>query len=345
MGGFMTHSDHNGIEVTLWIIRWQDALARLLHSGLLASVAMFYLPIMVAACAMQVWCAHGVFSRGVLLALLWVAGAPFLIHRALHLIDEFLIAHKHVFKDQEEWQALRQRELARFQSSRYLLFGVPWATAGSLVVTFSKYGSCHIGLRVWSLVSFALLFLLSSMGFYGVYVLITLIHNVCNAELVFNPFHPDRFGGMASLGGFAVKGSLFFSSGALVLPLALEIMESLSSDSSLLSMVTYLLSGVFVAVMIASFIAPILEIKGMVDPQKEQLILDSRRRLEVMISEFQQQSELDAKKGVEILMYYYLTHSKLAEIKDYPWDPKVLLEFGASFIIPVGIALMELYAR
>jgi hypothetical protein len=49
------------------------------------------------------------------------------------------------------------------------------------------------------------------------------------------------------------------------------------------------------------------------------------------------------KKGIEIAMHYYFTYSKLLEIKNYPFDSRVLLEFALSFIIPVGVAILQIF--
>ena len=292
---------------------------------------------MIAGYIFQVKYGYGIFSRGVLIALLWIAIVPLLIQNALKLVITFFYTHKHVFRNQGEWETLRNNEIKRIQSSRYLLFGLPWGIITSAVILYSIYNNAPFPIQFWAGISFFILFFISSIGFYGVYVLITMMHNICTADILFNPFHPDKFGGISDFGRFSVKVSLYFSSGALVFPLAFEIIANISNGSNFAAIAIYCLAGFFAFTLFASFLIPILQIKKFVDPEKERIILNSRDKLEKMIAELKKSKDLDIKQGVEILIYYYFNHSKLLEIKDYPWDFRILLEFSLSFIIPIGV--------
>ncbi len=341
----MLKNEDNRKEVTLWIIRWQNFLSRLFHSKLLASVFTFYVPIIITGYIFQVKYGYKIFSRGVFIALLWIAFAPLLIQNVLKLINTFFYTHKHIFRNQGELETLRNNEIKRIQSSRYLLFGLPWGIIISAVILYSSYNDAPFLIQFWAGISFFILFFVSSIGFYGIYVLITMMRNICAADILFNPFHPDKFGGISDFGRFAVKGALYFSSGALVFPLAFEIIANISNGSNFLTIAIYCLAGFFTSMMFASFLIPILQIKKFVDPKKEHIILDSRDKLDKMIAEFKKGKDLDIKQGVEILMYYYFNHSKLLEIKDYPWDFRVLIEFGLSFFIPIGVAILQIFFR
>jgi len=330
------------LEPKLWIIKWQAFLSKPLHSDLLASMFMFYLPIMITGCLFQAQYQYRIFSNGVLLALLWIAIAPLLIHDALKSISSFFTEHKHVFRNPEEWSTLHAHEIERFQSSRYMLFGLPWAIATSVAVLYSIFRTAPLPIQVWAAVSFFLLFFLSSIGFYGVYVLITLFQNVCAADVLFDPFHPDKFGGISDFGRFAVRGTLYFSSGALVFPLAFEAIAAVSNGSDPLLMGIYFLVGFFIFALFACFLIPVFQIKKLVDPEKDRIIVASWAELNRMIAAFREKDTLDLKQGADILLYYYFHHMKLLEIKDYPWDFRVLLEFGLSFAVPIGVAILQI---
>lgn len=341
----MLKNEANIEEMTLWIIKWQIFLSRLFHSKLLASAFIFYIPIMITGYILQVKYDYEIFSRGVLIALLWIAIAPLLIQNALNLINTFFYTNKHVFQNQEEFETLRNNEIKRFQSSRYLLFGLLWSIMISVVILYSTYSNAPFLIQFWAFISFFILFFVSSIGFYGVYVLITMMRNICAADILFNPFHPDKFGGISDFGRYTVKGSIYFSSGALVFPLAFEIVANICNESNFVTIVIWYLVGIFILTMFASFLIPLLQIKKFTDVKRRHIILNSRDKLNKMVTEFNRNKNLDIKQGIEITMYYYFDYKELLEMKRYPWDSKILIEFSLSFIIPIGVVILQLFFR
>ena len=169
-----------------------------------------------------------------------------------------------------------------------------------------------------------------------------MIKRVFSCDIIFDPFHPDKFGGVANTGRFIVRIVLIFSSGALVFPLVWELIRETTGTAIFLNILVYCLTGVFLLTLIACFFIPVYQIKRFVDPKKQRILLDSRSELERMIIEFKENENLDIKQIVEIFMYYNFNHAKLSEMKDYPWDLRVLIEFGLSFIIPIGITVLKL---
>lgn len=329
-------------KATLWIIRLQNKLSYIFHSRILSSLMIFYVPLMISGFLLGKILKYSIFTRGVLISLLWIGIAPYLIQSAFKLVVKFFYDYKDVFKSKDEWNNHFNFEVERLQSSKYLIFGIPWSIITSTIVLLTNYMNAPFLIKVWVFISFFMLFFLSAIGFYGVYIIITLIKNICRLNIIFNPFHPDKFGGFANVGRFSVKGSLYFSSGALVFPLVIETMSKYSNGSSILNIAIYILSAIFIVTMMSSFILPILEIKKFVDTKKEITILKSWSKMEGLIKEFDEKSEFNIKDASNILLHYYFHHSKLLQVKDYPYDFKVLVEFGFSFIIPIGIAIFEL---
>lgn len=128
-------------ELILWIIRWQDFLSKCFRSKILASISMFYIPIMAAGFILEEKYDYRILSYGVVVSLLWVAIAPFLIQSALDYVYNFFHRHKELFRRQEDWEAFLGAETRRLQSSKYLFFGLPWATVTSGVVVFYAFDS------------------------------------------------------------------------------------------------------------------------------------------------------------------------------------------------------------
>lgn len=341
----LQQSDARQADVTLWIIRWQMATARVLHSRFLASIVIFYIPIMLGGVVLRHLCDYEVFTRGVAISLLWIAIAPFLIQDALRMVREFFDFHKHLFKDDSQWTRLKSVEIAQLQSPRYLIFGIPGAIGAAAIVLFIAYPTAPFPVQVWVAVSFFMLFFLSSMGFCGVFVLATLVRRLCESDIVFRPYHPDQFGGMADVGRFAVRGALYFSSGALVLPLAFELADDIGGGSGLLGFCLYGLTGIFVAAVISGFAAPMACIKAFASAEKERAILDSRECLDQLIDDFSESDNMEIGKALRVGVHYYMRHRDLLKLKDYPYDMRVILELTLSVAIPIGIALLDLFSR
>ena len=98
---------------------------------------------------------------------------------------------------------------------------------------------------------------------------------------------------------------------------------------------------VAVAVILAAFLLPIQEIQRFVGPTKDALILKSRQELDETLTRFRATEPMDMKLAVDVFAKYYLEHKELNELKDYPFDLKVIMELVASLIIPVAIAALE----
>jgi len=297
---------------------------------------------MVSGYLLQQYYEYEIFTYGIVLSLFWIAIAPFLIQHAFDHVKKFFLNHKHIFINESDWQNLYFNELRRIQSNKFLFLGIPWGIIASILLFLLKFQEAHFLIQLWGFVSFFTLFFVSSIGFYGVFVLISMMKNIRAVPIDFNPFHPDKFGGISDFGSFSVKGALYFSSGALVFPLVFEIANDLSNGTDILLVLLYILSAMFLIVMISSFLLPVLEVKNLADSEKQKVILESRRKLDSLINDYSELSELNPKKIIEIGMHYYFRHLKLLEVKDYPWDFRVLFEFSLSFLIPIAIAIMQI---
>lgn len=330
-------------EVSLFILAWQKKLTTLFKSRLVASVLMFYLPIKAAGFLLQITYDYKIFSMGIMISLLWLALAPMIIQIAWQQVNAFFQNNRELFKNKKEWRAIYENEIRRIQQLNYLPLRFLWSAAACLIIVFTSFFDAPNLIKLWCGISYFILFFCSTVGFYGVYVLINIFRKIFSAEIIFKPFHPDRFGGVSELSRFSVKISIYFSSGALVFPLIFEIIAELGEHNYLPGFFVYLLTGIFLITLFASFLFPIMQIKSYVDSKKEKIILESRRKLDKKIENFEQKENLNLKQGTEIFMYYYFTHQKLLQMKDYPWDVRTLLEFSLSFVIPIFIASLELF--
>ncbi|RZB29129.1 MAG: hypothetical protein AEth_01461 [Candidatus Argoarchaeum ethanivorans] len=128
----------------------------------------------------------------------------------------------------------------------------------------------------------------------------------------------------------------------MVFPLSYEAIYHIN-DGDFFSNVVYLISAFYLVAIIASFLIPISKINKFVDNKKEYLILESWNKLNNMMNEFKESKDLNMKKGIDISMHYFFYHSKLLNMKNYPWDIRVLMEFSLSFILPIAVLVLKTY--
>jgi hypothetical protein len=254
----------------------------------------------------------------------------------------FFNKNKNIFRSNEEWEALKESEIKYIQSSRYLVFGVPFAIITSLIILYTIFINAPLIIKLWAIITFFLLFLISSIGFQGIYNISGIINKVCDCDLIFNPYHPDKFGGLSEFGSFAARQSLHFSSGAFMFPLVFDVVNNINKLPTSFKLIPYILVISYIICLFMTFLLPIMKIKDFAAMKKEHVILESREQLDRMINDFHENADLNIKKGLDILIHYNLNYLKLHELKDYPWDFQTLLQFSLSFAVPIGVTLIQI---
>lgn len=329
----------------LWIIRWQDSLSSLLRWRLLASILLFYIPALASGLLLEWVLKERFITRGVHIALAWLALGPFILREAFRVMSSFLDRHKDIFPSEAEWREFAETEMAKLHSARYLVFGIPWTIAVVAVLLLSLFPTASIPAKAWAATVMSILFLLCSIGFHGIHVMITMIPRICSAGIRFQPYHPDRFGGMAAFGTFALKLAVMFSSGCLFFPLVFEALQRSSGAANLIGLAVYVLAGAFVCTMIAAFVLPVLAIKRFADREKERILIACRAELDRLAAKFNEGDSLDLKALLQIAIHYHLNYAKLQQLKTYPYDYRTVLQFLFATILPVGMVILERFVR
>jgi hypothetical protein len=336
-------ANNDELKIKLWILRLFLSLDKLTHSKIVTSIIMFFLPIVCIGYYLQVKYQFHIFTYGVTIALSWTAVAPLLIYSALHTIHEFLNSHKEIFQIEDEWKEVYRFGTDNIQSKKHVLFGIPWAISTSTVIYLIKFTSAPIPIQIWAVTSYFILFFISSIGFYGIFYIISLIKKICASQIYFNPGHPDNFGGISSFGGLAVKGTLYFSSGAMVFPLVFELLQAKAELNIIIW--GYASFAMFLLTLILSFLFPIFDIKKFADDQKEKIVLRSWDKLSSMVNSHMNRQGNDLKSTLDIAVYYFIQHLPLYRLKNYPWDLKVLIQFLLSFMVPILIAVLQILLK
>ena len=141
------HGEENYVA-HLWILRLQDSLSCLIRSRMAASILLFYLPSIVSGLLLEWILKEHFITRGIHIALVWLALAPLLIQEAFRMLINFFDIHKHIFLSEKDWQEFKDAEVGRIQSSRYLVFGIPWTVVVVLIVLVSLFRESSIPVKV-----------------------------------------------------------------------------------------------------------------------------------------------------------------------------------------------------
>ncbi|RZB32250.1 MAG: hypothetical protein AEth_00573 [Candidatus Argoarchaeum ethanivorans] len=172
-------SNINKPEVTLWILKWQHFLSNFFHLKIVASLFIFYVPIIITGYILQTIYNYRIFTLNIHVALLWIGMAPYIIENAFNYINDFFYRNKIIFLNKDEWKALYFYEMKRIQTSKYFLqFGLPWGIITSFVLSYCLYNNAPIIIQFWSIISFFILFFVSAIGFVGILLLISILNNL-----------------------------------------------------------------------------------------------------------------------------------------------------------------------
>lgn len=273
------------------------------------------------------------------MALSWLGLGPFLIRDAVRITRNFLESYRPFFHRESTADDLFELFATQFRSG-WRVFGLPWSIVVTAVIVGGQYQSAPVAVRAWAILAFGPLLLLSGIGFYGVICMIRLIKTFAHAGVLYRPYHPDHFGGLASVGSYAVRGALYFSSGALALPLAFEIIRALGTSAGL-SAIAYLVTATFIAFVCAAFAIPVIDVKRLADAERVRVSVEARARLDQLIASYRKAPEHDEKLARQAEMCFEMECAELEKLREYPYDLSVLAELITAIAVPIAVVVLQ----
>lgn len=97
--------------------------------------------------------------------------------------------------------------------------------------------------------------IMTGIGFMGVLTTILVIRKISQEDLEINPYNPDGLGGLGIFGYYAIRTTLTFSTGSLLLPLAFIFIRAGASD-----VIPYIIFVLYLSTIIFSFVYPTYKI-------------------------------------------------------------------------------------
>lgn len=271
---------------------------------------------------------------GYLIAVAWLFVGPYLIHTAGIMIDE-LWFDLHPLIDAAQVAKLQVLE-KRLHGRGHLYIAV-LAYFALLVFIFPILIGLPFPLLVPHLVTWWFLANHGSIGVWGVVNLVQLVLKASNIPFRLNPLHRDRFGGMGFLGTFCIKATLMFSTGALMIPLATHVGLYVIIHP-IIQPIIISVPFLFSAMVALSFFIPLIALNKAAVAAKHKM-LDKAGTQYCQIYE-KYEADPSPNLGIKalVLQGYF---DEVEEMKEYPWDPKIVLKLLTAILFPFFLALFE----
>jgi hypothetical protein len=279
--------------------------------------------------------------------MIWLNLGPFLIwHYDQRLQPDFFKKVSAIVPDQERLNALATKYGNLFRK-RFWMLTVPWTliitgvwatSLSGLALEGGILGLGDVFYWLW-LVIIVMIAILSSIGFWGVLVTILAIRAVSKESLRLDPLHPDKMGGLSTIGSYAIGTTLLFSSGSLYLPLGFQ----LASGSELATSFITLAALLFSAFILLSFLGPTLIIHQRAKSVRNAVLGELREQ-------YTEQSHTldinDENYTAATICYLKLSRRRseyldYQNVKLYPFDIGVFVKLITSVVLPLIFLLIK----
>lgn len=309
------------------------------------------------------------FFNAIFFAVVWLNVGPALIwYYDERVLPTFFAELAEIVRDEQ-----RIRELSgkydRIFSSWYWLPTVLWlgliaalffATQSSLAATglFTVGGPFYY---VY-LVSALWLGLFTGIGFMGVVTTVLAIREIAGEPLRIDPLHPDDLGGLSVVGYYAIRTTLTFSSGSLLLPLSSIFVRG--TDAGWL---IYLIVVCYTGAIALSFIYPTYIINRQAQRIRDETLDQLRRKYQNAKREMRSAGTLSSAQaadgspeqpdqGAESFRNHgeveeLVGHLELQRIRNeyqdyqsvrlYPFQIDILIKLASSILLPALFILFD----
>lgn len=341
----------------LWISRWVEAVRRHVRHPFLASTLLFGLlpTAIVVAYAGFRWpyVDDGfLFSLGAVVVVLVVA--PYLVwYYSIQLLPTFFERISGVVADEERLKTIEETH-QQLLSDRWWLASilaaspVPILVVGSPAFLRSRglFGLTDpllwfvLGVLVW-------IGALVGIGFLLVLVTISIARTLANEELQVDPLHSDGLGGMSPVGYLAIRTTIMFSLGSLLLPLLLQY--AAASGPRMTAMV-YTMGILYAAFVALSFLYPTVAVSRRA-AELRATILDNLRRQYVDVKRQAGEPAVGARTETtdpeveQKLQRIRREHADYRRLDVYPMNISILVRLTGSVLLPLSFVLLDSYLR
>lgn len=345
-----TEGDHDDQEVPnrLSILQLTVRAGRRFKPGIQRSILLpllFGLPFWLWYFFLYWYTSEPYISYDIILVVLWVSLSPMLLTAADDALRSFLQQVRPVMV-QSDWQEFKTISFSLFYSNRFFIF-TPFLSLGMAAAGwfYGKTADFNNQATIFLIATLFIAGFMASMGFWGVFVISRVVHQFSESQVEIDPGHIDKYGGLSHIGRFLTNGILLFFSGSLLIPFAITLVLLVPGMAG--TILSYALIAFFFGFGLINFINSIFLIHDKVFQEKLKLVSESQETLKNLLQEHVIAPEADSQPNnvLRPFVYYEVYHKQIAEMKEYPYDFRTLLELAISILIPIVILLLDRYLR
>jgi len=291
-----------------------------------------------------------------ILAYTWVWYGPYLIYKFER--DYFPSFWERVLRrwEGDGWalaffMSLKERYYESYLRE-YYRFSVPLVLLALVDAAFMcdyavKFFGAKALLDPWYVVAVAemtVIVFLGGIGFNGVYTVVRVIkelreHFRGREDVLVDPLHEDGFGGLMAFGEIAIKATLLFASGSVLLPFLLDISHWLGGITFVLGIIS---AGIFVFFVLLVFLYPTLLLHDIARRGKELHLSGLMREYRRILSAYFSEGKVteDNLRSLEVINDCI---DKVRSMKEYPLDSMIIAQLATSLIFPIVVSALQVY--
>lgn len=206
--------------------------------------------------------------------------------------------------------------------------------------------------------------IMTGIGFMGVLTTILAIRKISQENLDINPYHPDGLGGLGIFGYYAIRTTLTFSTGSLLLPLAFIFIRAGASD-----VIPYVIFVLYLGAIIFSFVYPTYKINRQAQRIRAKKLDSLRQDYETAKQQMEQvgritnqlgerksgekiQTEIESERelpsvtelvGQLELQRIRTEYDDYKNVRLYPFQVDILIKLFSSILLPIVFVFIDHY--
>lgn len=187
---------------------------------------------------------------------------------------------------------------------------------------------------------------MTAIGFMGVITTLYFFRQLSSLEIKIDPLHPDGLGGLSSVGYYAIRTTLTFTTGSTLLPLAFAFVRG-SAPPELI----YLIVFGFMIAIAASFIYPTYLVNRQAQKTRNRELKSLRSEYQEAKRKATNYAELESSESSRELVNRLELERIRREYQDYnsirlyPFQVDIIFSLLTSIILPILFLLLESFIQ
>lgn len=285
------------------------------------------------------------------LGILWLNFSGYLIwYYDKRIMPEFFDRAPEIFTDRSQLKEI-YKDACRLFSRPHLIAQITWSLLLiALFFTSENYlisnGLFEPGSILKWLYLGAVVYLgsMTAIGFMGVITTLYVFRQLADLQLQLDPLHPDGLGGLSSVGYYAIRTTVTFTTGSMLLPLAFAFIRG-----NVPAWLVYLVVIAFISAIAASFVYPTYLINRRAQDVRKEELEKLREKYQAARRNATEYSNLeDSEPNEELVNRLELErirreYQDIASMRLYPFQVDIVASLISSIILPIIFFAVDLY--